>query len=124
MKNEVPKIFNKHNLNIISISTLEGFKLVQLDSILYMLAENCYTTIVLEGNVKIMSSKNLGYYDRIFFGEFAFVRIHHSIIVNLLKVSSFIRTGGGQVVIATEKKLPVSRARKSFLLSVLKQLNI
>jgi len=122
MKNIIPKINNRHSLNILSVSTLEGYELVQIDSILYMLAENCYTIIFLTDNIKIISTKNLGFYEKRLVVEDSFIRIHHSIIINLLKVKRYIRTGGGQVVIVNEKRLPVSRARKTFLLYVLKQL--
>ena len=45
-----------------------------------------------------------------------FIRIHHSTIVNINVVTHYIRTDGGYVVLNTNEKLMVSKARKDALL--------
>lgn len=45
-----------------------------------------------------------------------FIRIHHSTIVNLNAVTHYIRTDGGYVVMNTNEKLMVSKARREALL--------
>ena len=45
-----------------------------------------------------------------------FVRIHHSTLVNLNAVTHYIRADGGYVVMNTQEKLVVSKARKEVLL--------
>ncbi len=45
-----------------------------------------------------------------------FIRIHHSTIVNMNAVTQYHRTDGGYVVMNTNEKLMVSKARKEALL--------
>jgi two-component system, LytTR family, response regulator len=45
-----------------------------------------------------------------------FIRIHHSTIVNVNAITHYQRTDGGYVVLSTNEKLMVSKARKDTLL--------
>ncbi len=45
-----------------------------------------------------------------------FIPIHHSTVVNINAVTHYIRTDGGYVVMNTNEKLMVSKARKEVLL--------
>jgi len=63
----------------------------------------------------LLISKTLGDIEEILPAEI-FVRIHHSTIVNINAVTHYSRTDGGYVVMNTNEKLMVSKARKEVLL--------
>ncbi|CAN5410444.1 hypothetical protein BH10BAC3_BH10BAC3_15770 [soil metagenome] len=48
-----------------------------------------------------------------------FIRIHHSTIVNLNAITNYMRTDGGYVLMNTNEKLAVSKARKNVLWKIL-----
>ena len=105
----------KAKLDKLSIATTEGFTLVDFDSILYLKANNNYTTFFLTNGSKIVATKNLGYFERKLIHE-PFIRIHHSYLVNLSKVVKYKKSEGGQIVLAGNTSLPVSRKRKEEVL--------
>ena len=117
MKDSVNIIALKRKLNKLSISTSEGFILLDYGSILYMNSDNNYTIIYLDNNKKITSTKNLGYYENILKNK-SFLRIHNSYLVNLTKVSKYINSDGGKIIINNNISIPVSRSRKGLLLKL------
>ena len=64
----------------------------------------------------MLISKTLGEIEEMLPTEI-FQRIHHSTIVNINAVTHYIRTDGGYVVMNTNEKLMVSKARKDALLN-------
>ena len=102
---------------MLSISTMEGFSLIKLNEILYLKADGNYTDIHLTNSPKVTSTKNLGYFENELLHE-PFLRIHHSHIVNLKKVASYLRAENGYVVLETGKKLSVSRSKREEVLDI------
>lgn len=111
-----PKILR---LQKMPISTLDGFTLIDIDSILYLESDNNYTIFYLCNGAKIIATKNLGYYEQRLSDQ-AFVRIHNSFIVNLNQISRYTKADGGKVILLSNKSLPVSRHKKSTLLQYFK----
>ena len=95
------------------VPTMDGFDLINTTSIVYLQADNAYTILYLE-NEKIVSSKNLGYYEVELQNE-PFLRIHNSFMVNMCKVIKYIRGDEGFVVMENKKIIKVSRSRKDEL---------
>jgi two-component system LytT family response regulator len=93
----------------------EGYEFIGVENILYFHAEGAYTTVFLSNGKKFLVSKTLGDIEEMLPSEI-FIRIHHSTIVNINAVTHYIRTDGGYVVINTNEKLMVSKARKEVLL--------
>ena len=104
-------------VGMLSISTKEGFSLIKLNEILYLKADGNYTDIHLTNSPKVTSTKNLGYFENELLHE-PFLRIHHSHIVNLTKVASYLRAENGYVVLETGKKLSVSRSKREEVLDI------
>ncbi|GAB3524582.1 LytR/AlgR family response regulator transcription factor [Emticicia fontis] len=100
----------------VAIPTLEGFEFVSIHQITYAKAEGNYTTIVLQGQEKILISKTLKEFEGIL-NDSAFARIHNSYVVNLEHVKKYIKGESGSVVLNDGTILQVSRANKSKLLS-------
>ena len=93
----------------------EGYEFIAVENILYFHAEGAYTNVFLNNGKKFLVSKTLGDIEEMLPPEI-FTRIHHSTIVNINAVTHYIRTDGGYVVISTNEKLMVSKARKEVLL--------
>ena len=99
----------------IALPTRDGYEFAQVNSILYCSAEGAYTKVVFSNKHWLLISKTLGDIEEMLPAAI-FTRIHHSTIVNVNSISKYHRTDGGYVVLNTEEKLMVSKARKEALL--------
>lgn len=99
----------------IALPNRAGYEFAQVSSILYCSAEGAYTKVVFSDKHSLLISRALGDIEEILPPEI-FIRIHHSTIVNINAVTHYIRTDGGYVVMTTNEKLMVSKARKEVLL--------
>lgn len=99
----------------IALPNRDGYEFTQVNSILYCTAEGAYTKVYLTDKRYLLISKTLGDIEEILPSEI-FIRIHHSTIVNINAVTHYLRTDGGYVVLSTNEKLIVSKARKDYLL--------
>jgi len=110
------KLGNKHPLlQKIALPTLDGFELVSLENILHCEADSNYTQVVLKHTKKILVSRTLKEIEELLEGH-AFLRIHHSHLVNLNEIVRYIRGEGGYVVMSDNSSIAVSRSRKDALL--------
>lgn len=100
----------------VAIPTLEGFEFINIQHITYAKAEGNYTTIVLQGQEKILISKTLKDFEGIL-NDSTFARIHNSYLVNLEYIKKYIKGESGSVVLNDGTVLQVSRANKTKLLS-------
>jgi two-component system LytT family response regulator len=78
------------------IATDTGFELIEIDKIIYCEAHASYTYFYLEDGSNVMSSKNIGEYERELV-PFNFLRIHKSYLINLLHVNKYSKEDGGYV---------------------------
>lgn len=99
----------------ITIPQQDGFQVLEVSEIYFCKADDNYTEIHLEGK-RIVVSKTLKYFEETL-GNFAFVRIHKSFLVNLNVIVKYKRGKGGSVVLSNGKELLVSASKKSALLS-------
>lgn len=102
----------------IALPNRDGYEFAHVNSILYCSAEGAYTKIVFTGKHSLLISRTLGDVEELLPPEI-FVRIHHSTIVNINSVTHYSRADGGFVVMNTNEKLMVSKARKEALLQQL-----
>jgi two-component system, LytTR family, response regulator len=82
---------------------------VKTDDIIYLESDGAYTYVV-TATERYVSSKNLGYYERILGGN-GFVRSHHSFIVNLSKVQALKKGRSGVLILKNDKEIPVSQRK-------------
>jgi len=99
----------------IALPNRDGYEFTQVSSILYCGAEGAYTKVILTDGRSLLISRTLGDIEEMLPPEM-FLRIHHSTIVNLNAITHYIRTDGGYVVMNTNERLMVSKARKDVLL--------
>lgn len=107
------KMFEK-----LAVATLSDIRFIHLDKINYFESDNNYSTIYLENNERIVSSKNIGYYEDLLMDNH-FFRINNSNLINLKKVNRFIKGKTGSVELESGKTLPVSASKKETLLKLL-----
>ena len=74
------------------ISDSKGFTVVKTDDIILCEADGYCTRFHLTGNQRIISSRNLKYYEEILPGK-KFTRTHHSFIVNVAHVKGYSHQG-------------------------------
>lgn len=99
----------------VALPNREGYEFTQVNDILYCSAEGAYTKIFLQGKRSLLISRTLGDIEEMLPQEM-FIRIHHSTLVNMHAITHYHRTDGGYVVMNTNEKLMVSKARKDALL--------
>ena len=119
--NLVSKIrIKRKNLDKLSIPTMEGYVLIQINEILYLESDNTYTKFYLENNNTVLSTKNIGFYELELIEE-PFLRVHNSFMVNFNKVTKYVRADDGYLILHNKKAIKVSRNRKDEMLSFFKQ---
>ena len=99
----------------IALPNREGYEFALVNSILYCLAEGAYTKVILNDKRKLLISKPLGDIEEMLPTDI-FIRIHHSTVVNINAVTYYVRTDGGYVIMNTNEKLIVSKAKKERLM--------
>jgi two-component system, LytTR family, response regulator len=114
------QLTHKGTFEKLAVSTLNDIVMIQLDKIIYLEGYNNYTTFHLDDGQRIVSSKNIGYYEDLLNGN-SFFRIHNSYIINLKRMSRYIRGGSGTAEMEGGIKLTVSARRKD---NFIKQLSL
>ena len=81
-------------MKYLSITLKNDHVLVDVDQIMYLMADKSYTWIYLKNGEKYLSSKNLGKFDSVLIEESElpsnkFFRIHHGTIINTRYISKF-----------------------------------
>ena len=102
------------------IHSQEALSIIDISEIISCEASSNYTIFHLTDNKQIVSSETLKHYDELF-EIHGFFRTHHSHLVNLSKVKSFIKTDGGYLVLENSKEIPVSVRKRDILNKLLKQ---
>lgn len=102
----------------IAIPSLDGLLFVNISDIIYLEAESNYTHVYLQTNRKITVSKTLKDFEELLPSS-AFIRIHHSYVINKKMVQRYIKGEGGQVIMSNGKLLDVSRRKKEDFLKAI-----
>jgi two-component system LytT family response regulator len=90
-------------------------KVIQLEEVLYFMANANYTIIVMKDGSRLTTSKTIKKYDEAIAEHPDFLRIHRSYIVNKNSVSSIIKKGKQHrfyVEMANNDRLEISYVRK------------
>lgn len=112
-------LFQKNDIDRrLAVATVEGYEFVELKNIMWCNSEKTYTIFHLPANQKVISSKNLGYYEKLL-SSAIFCRIHNSVIINMYFVERYIKGKGGYVIMKDGTQLEVSYRRKTEFLAQL-----
>jgi two-component system LytT family response regulator len=106
----------------IALQTSQGVFLHELQTIIRCNSEGNYTSIHFTNGKRLLIAKPLKEYEDIL-STFGFERIHHSHIINLNHLVSYLNKDGGYVVLSDNTSLPVSSRKKAQLLKMLENYN-
>jgi len=96
----------------IMVNSKSGVELVELDEIIFLESNSNYTTIVLNDSRKILAGKSLKEFEsQLCLEDSKFMRVHQSFIINLDKVTRYLKTSDF-VIMCQEQKIPVSKSKK------------
>jgi two-component system LytT family response regulator len=97
-------------VKIIAIPSISEVKILPVSTIVYLEAEGKYTTFHTMDNKAIVSSRNLGSYEKLLVNN-NFFRIHHSYIVNVDLACNIYKKDGVYLEIINKKYLPISKRK-------------
>lgn len=95
----------------LAIPTAEGLIFIRAKDILYCKASGNYTEIYMIDGKKHLVSRQLKEYEGIL-DHRDFFRIHHSFLINLNRIKSYVRGEGGYVIMSDDSTIDVSRRKK------------
>jgi two-component system LytT family response regulator len=96
----------------IKIPTLHGYEFIDFSDIVWCKSDGHYTSFYLVNKSKLLSSKNMGYYESLL-SNYNFFRINHGIIINMHFIKSYMKGKAGYVVMQDGTTLEISQRRKS-----------
>ena len=99
----------------IALPTMEGLQLVPISSVIHCASSSNYTIFFLKNNERITVSRTLKEAEEML-EEHAFLRVHHSFLVNLNEISRYVKGEGGYLVMSDQSTVDVSRSRKEILM--------
>lgn len=103
----------------IMLPTLEGFDIINIDSILYCEAADNFTKFYLEGGQALLICRTLKYFEEVL-NEHRFLRIHRSYLINPDFVIRYSKGKGGYVTMKNNMELEVSPTKKKEFLELFK----
>lgn len=103
------KINQSNSAGTILIPYKGSYAAVKHDDIIYFESDGAYTNIITKDD-KIVSSKNIGHYEKLLPKE-RFKRSHHSYIVNLKHMQLLTKGRTGTIKMANGTEIPVAQRR-------------
>lgn len=112
---QLQQSWRERKLEMVCLPVQDGFEFVEIDKIMYCLADSNYTEVVLWEGDKIVVSKTLKEVEALL--DFtSFVRVHKSAMIQLHYLKKYIKSDGGYAVMRDGEEIPVSRRKKDLLL--------
>lgn len=102
-------------VNRIALPTSDCLMMLKPEQIVRLESESNYTRIYLDDGKKYLVAKTLKELEDTL-TPYSFFRIHHSHLVNLTHICSFVRSDGGYVIMSDHSEIPVARNKKSAFL--------
>lgn len=92
----------------IAVSHSKGVSLICKKDIVYLEADNMYTTLHLENDTTLLVSKSIKSFEQSLPDDY-FFRLHKSYIINFRHIEGFSKANGGTVWMKNQVEIPVSR---------------
>lgn len=102
----------------IALPTMQGLEFIPVESILHCSSSNNYTEFFLTDKKKLLVSRTLKETEDML-ADHAFIRVHHSHIVNLNAITKYVKGEGGYLIMEDGSSIDVSRSRKELLMQKL-----
>lgn len=101
----------------IMLPTMEGFEIVNINSIIYCEAVDNFTKFYFESGSPLMICRTLKYFEEVL-SPHRFIRIHRSYVINPDFVLRYSKGKGGYVTMKNEQELEVSSNKKKEFLEL------
>lgn len=108
------KMLDKYPVKIIAIPSLTDIRILPVDDIIYLESEGRYTVFHTAKGEKLVSSRNLGTYEKVLTNT-SFLRIHHSYLVNMNFALNIQKKDGFYIEVPNKKYLSISKRRMDAL---------
>jgi two-component system LytT family response regulator len=95
----------------IALPNTNGYSMLDVGQITNCKARGSYTEIYLNKSQKIISSKNLRYYENLL-SHHNFIRVHNSHLVNSNYIKEVFKTDGGYLILNCGKTISISKSRR------------
>ena len=103
------------------LATTAGMEFTAIQDIIVCKADGSYTSFILEDNNTLLVSKHLKEYENLL-GEYQFMRVHNSYLINLNKVKKYIKSDGGHLIMSNDLEVNISPRKKDDLIEAMKRL--
>jgi two-component system LytT family response regulator len=107
-----------NNIDILSLPSLRGMDFIELKNVIFIVALGNYAEINFGNGKKLVVTKSLKEMEDLL-PETSFYRVHHSYIISLKHVSTYIKGRGGYVILSDGTKLSVAVRKKMDFLDLL-----
>ena len=104
----------------IALSSAEKIHMVYVRDIIRCESQGAYTLFYLSGGDQILVTKNLKEFEQLL-EDYAFVRVHHSHLINFAYLKEYIKKEGGFAVMTDDAHVPVSFRKRNKLLEMIGQ---
>jgi two-component system LytT family response regulator len=108
---------NHKSLEKLALHDAQGIQLVKVNEVLFCKSSNNYTEFHLANQKLILVSRTLKEFDELLSSN-GFFRVHQSYLVNLNRVSQYLKQDGGYVKMEDGTLIGVSRRKKEELLKL------
>ncbi len=117
-------LYNINNRNVaqkmkLCISSIKGFRVVEIQDIIYCEASSNYTNFYFNNRSSLCASKPIHEYEELL-KDSHFVRIHKSYLINIEHIKEYVRGEGGSIMLSNGNELDVSRRKKDLLMTRMK----
>lgn len=116
--NNLIESYNANKFNKIIVNTTDTIEVIKIDDIVYIESDAHYSKIHLSSNKVVTTTKILKEFQELLV-ESNFFRIHRFYLINLNKLTKYIKGEGGYVILEGNIKLEVSRRNKKDLLNTI-----
>ena len=114
----IQKIDRQSHHGQIALPTFEGLQMVNIDNIISCASDSNYTKLHLKKGQKLVVSKTLGDVEELL-KEYAFIRVHHSYLVNIHEIDKYSKVDGGHLIMSDGSIIDVSRHKRELLVKTL-----
>ncbi|MEJ0055568.1 MAG: LytTR family DNA-binding domain-containing protein [Bacteroidota bacterium] len=106
------KIIDQPARDKIAVPSADGLIFISIDQLLRCEADGVYTKLVLKSEHPVLTTRNLGEYEKILTPAMGFLRVHHSCLINMKEIVRYLRGEGGQVIMTDGVSVDISRRKK------------
>lgn len=103
---------NVYYASKLAVTSKQGVEYVDPQEILYLESRSNYTILQLNNQQSIITPRTLREFELQLCNDLNFMRVHHSFVVNLRRITRFIKERDS-IIMSNNHKIPLSKSRRS-----------